>query len=76
MTVALQQVGPADGAARLAGTAVAALRGVRLPDGALGDVLLDGTTVALAPGEGADLDARAGACSPPPANRTPTWTRR
>ena len=58
MTVALQQVGPADGVARLAGTAVAALRGVRLPDGALGDVLLDGTTVALAPGDGADLDAQ------------------
>ena len=57
MTVALQQVGPADGAARLTGTAVGALRGVRLPDGALGDVLLDGATVGLAPGEGADLDA-------------------
>ena len=57
MTVALQQVGPADGAARLTGTAVGALRGVRLPDGALGDVLLDGATVGLAPGEGAHLDA-------------------
>ena len=57
MTVALQQVGPADGTAHLAGTAVAALRGVRLPDGALGDVLLDGGTVADAAGEGAQLDA-------------------
>jgi len=57
VTVALQQVGPADGTAHLAGTAVAALRGVRLPDGALGDVLLDGGTVADAAGEGAQLDA-------------------
>ena len=58
MTVALLQVGPADGAAHLAGTAVAALRGVRLPDGAFGDVLLDDGTVADAPGEGVELDAR------------------
>jgi cytosine deaminase len=58
VTVALQQVGPADGAAHLAGTAVAALRGVRLPDGELGDVLLDGATVADAVGEGVELDAR------------------
>ena len=61
MTVALQQVGPADGTAHLAGTVVAALRGVRLPDGTLGDVLLDGETVTSAaarPGAGADLDAR------------------
>jgi cytosine deaminase len=58
VTVALQQVGPADGAANLSGTSVAALRGVRRPDGVLGDVLLDGATVALAPGDGADLDAR------------------
>ena len=58
VTVALQQVGPADGAAHLAGTAVAALRGARLPDGTLGDVLLDGGTVAAASGMGAELDAR------------------
>ena len=57
MTVALRMVGPADGAAQLTGTPVAALRGVRLPDGTLGDVLLDGATVADTPGEGADLDA-------------------
>jgi cytosine/creatinine deaminase len=57
VTVALQTVGPADGAAHLAGTAVAALRGVRLPDGTLGDLLLDGGTVADAPGAGADLVA-------------------
>lgn len=57
MTVALQQVGPADGAAGLSGTAVAALRGVQKPDGTVGDVLLDGGTVAVAPGDGADLDA-------------------
>lgn len=57
MTVALHTVGPIDGAAHLAGTAVAALRGVRLPDGTLGDVLLDGATVSDIPGEGADLAA-------------------
>jgi cytosine deaminase len=57
VTVALHTVGPVDGAARLAGTAVAALRGVRLPDGTLGDVLLDGATIADATGEGADLEA-------------------
>jgi cytosine/creatinine deaminase len=57
VTVALRMVGPAGGAARLTGTTVAALRGVRLPDGTLGDVLLDGGTVAHAPGEGAELDA-------------------
>jgi cytosine deaminase len=57
VTVALQQVGPADGAAHLTGTAVAALRGVRRPDGTLGDVLLDGGAVALAPGAGVELDA-------------------
>ena len=58
MTVALRMVGPADGAAQLTGTPVAALRGVRRPDGTLGDVLLDGASVADAPGDGADLDAR------------------
>ncbi|HEY0812740.1 MAG TPA: amidohydrolase family protein [Pseudonocardia sp.] len=57
MTVALQTVGPVDGAAHLAGRAVAALRGVRLPDGTLGDVLLDGAVVADAQGAGVDLDA-------------------
>lgn len=57
MTVALHTVGPVDGAAHLAGRAVAALRGVRLPDGTRGDVLLDGAAVADAPGAGADLEA-------------------
>jgi cytosine/creatinine deaminase len=57
VTVALQQVGPLDGAANLAGTAVAALRGVRLPNGLLADVLLDGGLVAAAPGDGVQLDA-------------------
>src|SRR3978361_1791901 len=47
VTVALQTVGPVDGAAYLAGKAVAALRGVRLPGG----------TVAAPPGEGGALDA-------------------
>src|SRR3954451_2493035 len=57
VTVALQQVGPLDGAANLAGTAVAALRGVRLPNGLLADVLLDGGLVGAAPGDGVQLDA-------------------
>ena len=63
MTVALQQVGPLDGAANLAGTAVAALRGVRLPNGLLADVLLDGGLVAAAPGDGVQLDAQRLACA-------------
>jgi cytosine deaminase len=57
VTVALHTVGPVDGAAHLAGRAVAALRAVRLPDDTLGDVLLNGGTVADTPGEGVDLDA-------------------
>lgn len=57
VTVTLQAVGPPCGAAHLTGTTIAALRGLRLPDGTLGDVLIDGGSVTEAPGAGADLDA-------------------
>ncbi len=52
-----ESVGAPDGAPALAGTAVAVLRGVRRPDGALGDVAVDGGRVAETPGPGVDLDA-------------------
>jgi cytosine/creatinine deaminase len=51
------RIGEPDGAAHLAGESVAALRGVRRPDGSVGDVYLDGGSVATAPGAGTDLDA-------------------
>ncbi len=62
-------IGRPDGGAHLAGEAVGVLRGVRLPDGTLGDVALDAGVVARVPGEGADLDATGwrvlpGACEP------------
>jgi cytosine/creatinine deaminase len=63
------RIGELDGPADLAGVSVAVLRGVRRPDGALGDVFLDGGLVAPAPGAGSDLDASGwrvlpGACEP------------
>jgi cytosine/creatinine deaminase len=57
VTVALRSVGDSAGRAVLAGVEVGALRGARLPDGTLGDVLIDGGTVGHLPGSGADLDA-------------------
>jgi cytosine/creatinine deaminase len=65
----MRAIGQPDGETHLAGEPVAALRGIRLPDGTLGDVALDGGLVALAPGEGAVLDAAdwrvlPGACEP------------
>jgi cytosine deaminase len=56
-----ERVGSTADVPHLTGVAVAVLRGVRLPDGAVGDVVLDGDRIATpgAPrhGEGADLDA-------------------
>ena len=56
-----ERVGAAADVPHLAGLAVAALRGVRLPDGSLGDVVLDGGRIAQpgapVPAGGADLDA-------------------
>ncbi len=65
----MRVIGTPDGAAHLAGAAVGALRGVRLPDGTLGDVALDGTVVSSTPGDGVTLDASGwrvlvGACEP------------
>jgi len=51
-------IGEPGASPHLAGTAVAALRAVRLPDGTLGDLLIDGgAVVADAPGPGIELDA-------------------
>ncbi|WP_214403828.1 amidohydrolase family protein [Pseudonocardia lacus] len=53
-------IGEPGGVPHLAGVAVAGLYGVRLPDGTVGDVLVDGETVVGAggaPGEGTALDA-------------------
>lgn len=64
------RIGEPDGAAHLAGVPVAALRGVRLPDGSVGDVFLaNGVVSASTPGTGTDLDASGwrvltGACEP------------
>jgi cytosine/creatinine deaminase len=65
----MRAIGPPDGEAHLAGEQVGALRGIRLPDGTLGDVVLDAGLVARVPGVGADLDASGwrvlpGACEP------------
>lgn len=57
MTVTLRTVGKADGPGCLAGTSVAALRGVRLPDETVGDLAISAGMVTDAPGAGADLDA-------------------
>ncbi|MCW2717618.1 amidohydrolase family protein [Pseudonocardia sp.] len=53
----MRAIGPPDGAAQLAGEMVGVVRGVRLPDGTLGDVALEGGVVGVVPGEGAELDA-------------------
>jgi cytosine deaminase len=51
-------IGEPGASPHLAGAVVAALRGVRLPDGTLGDLLIDGgAVVADAPGPGVELDA-------------------
>jgi cytosine/creatinine deaminase len=51
-------IGEPGASPHLAGAAVAALRGARLPDGTVGDVLIDGGVVVPdAPGPGVELDA-------------------
>jgi cytosine/creatinine deaminase len=65
----MRAIGRPGGAAHLAGEPVGALRAVRLPDGTLGDVALDGGVVAAVPGVGLELDAAGwrvmpGACEP------------
>ncbi|MCF7548832.1 amidohydrolase family protein [Pseudonocardia sp. WMMC193] len=50
-------VGAPSAAPCLAGVEVAALRGVRLPDGTLGEVRFSGGSVAATPGPGLSLDA-------------------
>lgn len=57
MIVTRTAAGAPSDAPRLAGTTIGALRGVRLPSGAIGDVLIDGGHVADGAGPGADLDA-------------------